>query len=123
MTFVLSVWTEGRPPLLNESERRTPVFFNYPSLEKETINVHLPKGFRPGTLPKPIQATSGDFSYLLSVADDPEHDVLTVERTTINRSIGIPVANYAAARNWFRRVSVADQIGVVLTHDAPTAAK
>jgi hypothetical protein len=123
MTFVLSVLTEGRPPLLNESERKTPVFFRYPQLEKETIVIHLPQGFRPGTLPKPIEAASGDFSYLLTAVHDPEHALITIERTTTNNSIGIPVSGYAAARNWFRRVSVADQIGIVLSHTAPAPSK
>lgn len=122
MTFALAVWREGRPPLLNESIRTTPVFFRFPSVERETMVVHLPAGFAPGTLPKPIEASSGDFSYALAATYDPSQGVLQVERTSVNGATEVPLAGYAKARDWFRRVSVADQIGIVLAR-APAAMK
>lgn len=121
LNFVLSVWTEGRAPLLSESERKTPVFFDFPNVERETITVRLPKGFLPGSLPKPIAATSGDFSYSLAVTQDRGRGILEVERAATNRAIAIPVADYAPARDWFRRLSVADQIGVMLVHSQGAA--
>ena len=60
LMFVLSVWREGQPPLLNSTTRTTPVFFPFPNLQTETITIHLPRGYRPGTLPKPITAHSGE---------------------------------------------------------------
>jgi len=115
MLLALSVWREGRPPLLNETKRTTPVFFHFPNVEREVIAVHLPPGYRPAALPKPIAASSGGFSYSLAATHDPEHNVLTVERAATNRAIDIPVADYARARDWFQRVGVADQIGIVLS--------
>ena len=118
LMFVLAVWQEGRPPLLSKTTRTTPVFFRFPTVQSETITIHLPRGYRPGTLPKPITATSGDFSYSLAVSHDPGRDVLVVEHSTVNGAIDIPVADYRKARDWFQRVSVADQIGIVLSHPA-----
>ena len=118
LMFVLSVWREGQPPLLNSTTRTTPVFFPFPNLQTETITIHLPRGYRPGTLPKPITAHSGEFSYALAVSHDPGRDLLTVERTAVNGAIEIPVADYRQARDWFQRVSVADQIGIVLSRQA-----
>jgi len=121
MMFVRSVWQEGQPPLLNKTTRTTPVFFHFPEAQNETIKIHLPAGYRPGALPKPIAASSGGFSYSLAVTHDPVNNVLTVERSAVNGAIEIPVPDYPRARDWFQRVSVADQIGIVLSHpaDAP----
>ena len=47
MMFVLSVWQEGQPPLLNKTTRTTPVFFQYPKAQSERITIHLPHGYRP----------------------------------------------------------------------------
>jgi len=118
MMFVLSVWHDGQPPLLKESRRVTPVFFHFPITEQETVTIRLPHDYRPGALPKPIAASSGDFSYALAVTHDPARNALKVERSAVNRAIEIPVAAYARARDWFQRVSVADQIGIVLTRQA-----
>jgi hypothetical protein len=123
MLFAPAVWSEGRPPLLNESKRTTPVFFRFPSTEKESITIHLPRGYRPGALPKPISASSGDFAYALAVTQDTERGVLTIDRSATNRAIDIPVAKYAQARDWFRRVSVADQNGIVLMRQANASPK
>ncbi len=114
MTFVLSVWTEGQPPLLNESKRTTPVFFNYATMEKETITVHLPQGYSPGTLPKPITATRGGCSYGLAVTQDPGRHTMEVQRTSTNGTIDISPEDYVRSRDWFRQVCAADQIGIVL---------
>jgi hypothetical protein len=121
MTFILSVWTEGRPPLLNESKRTTPVFFDYAQAEKETIKVHLPRGYVPGTLPKPITASSGPFSYSLEVTQDSAQNVLEVQRSEANSATGVALDDYGKARDWFRRVSAADQIGIILRRTADSA--
>ncbi len=117
MSLVLSVWNEGRPPILTESKRTTPVFFRYMGVERQTVTVHLPRGYRLGALPAPIAAHSGPFSYSLATTWDAQNGVLTIERSSTNGTIEIPVAEYARARDWFGRVGVADQIGILLTHD------
>jgi hypothetical protein len=114
MTFVLSVWTEGRPPLLNESKRTTPVFFDYARTEKETIRVHLPSGYALGTLPKPITGSGDLYSYSLTVTPDPSQGAFEVQRIVTNGATEIQLGDYPRSRDWFRRVSAADQIGVVL---------
>ncbi len=113
--FPLAVWRDGQQPVINEKTRTTPVFFRFPRLESESIVVHLPDGCQPAFVPKPITARSGAFAYALAVTSDPEHGLLRVERTSVNRAIEIPVASYAKARDWFRRVAVADQISIPLT--------
>jgi transglutaminase-like putative cysteine protease len=117
MTFALSVWNEGRPPVLGESRRTTPVFFHFPSVEKQTVTVHLPPGYHADSVPKPIGARSADFAYSLAVTQDPGGGTLEVERSSTIGTIEIPVAEYAQARDWFRRISLADQIGVILSRD------
>jgi transglutaminase-like putative cysteine protease len=117
MTFVLSVFTNGRAPVLAESTRTTPVFFHFPSTDTQSITVHLPDGFRTGPLPKPITGSGSGCEYSLAVARDPANGILLIDRTLKNTLIGIPVADYPRARDWYRRVSLADQIGIVLTHE------
>ncbi|MFA5264822.1 MAG: hypothetical protein WC378_13445 [Opitutaceae bacterium] len=121
LMFVLSILQAGQPPLLNESKRTTPVFFQYPKIDKSTVVVRLPQGYRPGTLPKPIVSSTGDFAYVLGATYDSEHGALRVERSSINRAIDIPVEKYAQARDWFQRVCVADQIGIALTRQPGNA--
>ena len=115
MVFPLAVWCEGRPPVLSESTRTTPVFFQFPCVETETITIHLPPGYRPAYLPEPISAHTENFAYSLAIKHDPTQGVLTVKRSSTNRVIKVPTANYDQARDWFQRVAVADQISIVLT--------
>lgn len=120
--FLLSVWTNGRPPILSHSARTTPTFFNFPSLEHETITVRLPKGFAPAALPKPMEAGTPEYHYRLTVATDAAAGTLTVDRTSLINTIDIPVSNYPTALDWFRRISVADQTAVILQR-APELAR
>jgi len=115
MSLVLAVWASGRAPLLNASERTSPVFFHYARMEHEHVTVHLPAGYRAGILPKPIEAAGGAFSYSLAVKGDSDRGTLEIERSSRNGVIEIPVHEYPKARDWFRRVSVADQMGIMLT--------
>jgi hypothetical protein len=123
IVFPVAVWRDGQAPFLNEQKRTTPVFIHFPKVETESITIHLPADFKPSFIPDPIKARSGDFSYSLSVTHDSANGLLKVERSATNRAIEIPVANYAKARDWFRRVGVADQIGVFLVHPAATQQK
>lgn len=120
MVFPLAVWEEGQPPVLNASGRTTPVFFHFENTEEESIVIHLPAHSRPLYLPQAMKARQADFSYALSVTHDTAHGLLKIERSSVNRAIEIPVADYPRARNWFRLVAVADQVGLMLTR--PTAA-
>jgi hypothetical protein len=115
-TFILSVFTDGRPPVLAESTRTTPVFFHYPSIERQSVTVHLPDGYRIGSLPKPIEGSAGGCEYALAATRDPTSGALQIDRTLKNTAIEIPVAEYPKARDWYRRVSLADQIGIVIAH-------
>jgi transglutaminase-like putative cysteine protease len=123
IVFPIAVWQDGQAPFLNEQKRTTPVFDHFPKVETESITIHLPADFRPSFVPDPIKARSGDFSYSLSVTHDSANGLLKVERSATDRAIEIPVANYPKARDWFRRVGVADQFGLFLVHPAATQQK
>ena len=110
----VAVFAVSNPPLLNESDRSTPVFVHYPSSRHEAITVRLPAGYVPKTVPKPLAAKSGDFGYALSISTDAAASTLSVDRETTNNAVEIPVADYPRARDWFRRVTVADQLAVIL---------
>ncbi|HZZ20343.1 MAG TPA: hypothetical protein VFE25_13285 [Opitutaceae bacterium] len=120
MPVILSVWTQGRPPILNSSKRQTPVAFHFPTIEKETITLHLPADFLPGPMPKPISAGSGEFAYQLS-AEDAGHGVLKVTRESKINAVYVLPDKYPSLLDWFRRISVADQTTVVLQRAPKTA--
>jgi len=115
-----SVFSAGRPPLLNENSRKTPVFFRFPRTERDSITIRLPPGYAPAASIKPITASTDDFSYALSITYAADNRVLSIARESINRAVEIPVEHYAQARDWFRRITSADQIGLVLSaHELP----
>ena len=122
MMFAPSVFHQGAPPLLNESTRKTAVFFDFPHAETEAITIDLPRGLSLGAGFKPVVASSGLFSYALSVTYDHDQSRLLIQREEVNRAFDIPVANYQKARDWFRRVDAADQIGLLL-HPTKSPAK
>ena len=99
----------------------TPVFFHYSTMERQTVTVHLPEGYVAGTLPKPITASRGGNSYSLSVTLDPAQHTLEIQRASTNGEIKIAPADYVRSRDWFRQVSAADQIGIVLKRAAEGA--
>ena len=115
-----AIFQQGNPPLLYESERKTPVFFPYPCAESQRITIRLPSGCTVATLPKPIAATEGAYSYRLAFTGEDDRHTLIIERQLINRAVEIPLDGYDRARDWFRRVGVADQLSLVLPA-APTA--
>jgi len=120
MVIFPSVFSEGHPPLLNENSRKTPVFFRFPRMERDSITICLPPGYAPAASIKPITASTDDFYYALSATYTPDNRMLSIARESINRAVEIPVEHYAQARDWFRRISVADQIGLVLSaHELP----
>jgi hypothetical protein len=116
----VSVFARSRPPLLNASARTTPVFFRFPSSAKDSITIRLPQGYAPEALPEPSETDIGDFSYSLSTTSDAATGQLVVRREAISRAVEIPVAGYARAWDWFRRVTAADQAAVVLVRKAAT---
>jgi hypothetical protein len=118
-----AVFRDGLPPLLNESDRKTPVFWEFPRSDVDSVRIHLPAGYQPGALPKPISAKSGDFRYSLSLSYAADSGLLVAQRESVNQAVEIPVSGYAKARDWFRRVTVADQIGIVLSRPAPIQSK
>lgn len=114
---------QGEGPLLNATRRTTPVFFQFPSVVKDTLTIKLPGGYRPEKLPAEMRAEKDSFSYLYSLTYDNPTNALKLQRESVNNAIEIPVEAYPTARDWFRRVAAADQTTIVVTSAVQTAAK
>jgi len=113
-----SVFTEGHPPMLSATTRKTPVFFQYPREEHDLVTIHLPAGLKAAALPKPITSSTADFAYTYALSQPAEGGALRFERDFVRHAVEIPVDAYPAARDWLSRVSAADQIAIVLAAPA-----
>jgi hypothetical protein len=121
LILVPAVFGAGHAPMFNESTRHTSVFFSYPFLDAEHITIHLPTGFSPGPAIQPIASSRAEFSYALTIKPDAALRTLDVDRRFLSRTVNIPVTDYPKARDWLRRVSVADQIELALPQAGKTA--
>lgn len=109
-----AVFNQGLPPLLTETERRTPAFFPFPLRVKDSITIHLPPGVHFNAKSHPIAAHLGPYAYSFALSHSPDGSAVLVERESVNRAIEVPVDHYRTARDWFRQVATADQAVVVL---------
>ncbi len=94
--------------------RSNAVYFHFPAIEKDSLSVHFPGGYKIETLPSPTHLTPGAaFEY--SVATTQDGEVVKVERQlTIGGGIMFPVTNYRVFRSFFNTVKTDDDGQIVL---------
>lgn len=95
------------------SQRLTPVFFNYPYLDIDSIRYVLPEGVKVEALPAPvdIQSSFGTFSERTVVFGDTA--IQFVRRLQVHE-YSIPASQYSEYRKFFYDVVRADRGEVVL---------
>ncbi|MBF9222226.1 DUF3857 domain-containing transglutaminase family protein [Hymenobacter ruricola] len=94
-------------------ERHTPVWLSDAYLHADTVRLHLPAGFRPETLPAPVQLSTAYGSYSSQYQNLPDGSVQYIRRLELKRG-QLPASAYTGYLDFRRKISVADKAQVVL---------
>ena len=116
----------GIEPLFSGSERRYPVYFDYPWSEEDAVSIDLPAGFSldSADAPAPFSAgTISEYNGIMGITNDGSQ--LIYKRKFFfggGDSIVFPVGSYATLKGYFDTVHKADNHTVTLKQSAATAA-
>ena len=105
----------GRLPALpaQVGERQADLWLPQASLHADTVRLHLPAGFKPETLPAPVQFSTPYGSYASQYATLPDGSIRYVRRLELKRG-HLPKATYPAYLDFRRKISSADKAQLVL---------
>lgn len=115
----------GIGPLFSGSERKYPVYFDYPWSEEDQVTIELPAGFSLDNADAPQPFSAGpvsDYKPLISVTKDGS--TLIYKRNFFfggGDTIIFPVDSYARLKNYFDAVHQSDNHTVTLKQAAATA--
>jgi hypothetical protein len=107
---LLSRWT-ALPA--SAGERRTAIWLDNPFSYADTVRIHVPAGFKPESLPTPVQLTTTFGTYSSQVQTLPDGTLLYVRRLLVPRS-RFARTDYPAYQDFRRRISNADKAQIVL---------
>lgn len=109
----LLFFTQIKNPL-NQETRRYPIYFGYPTQEKNSLNLQVPNGYKVESFPSPIHIISEDndiaYSLNISLVDNIIQIICTKE---INRSV-FSALNYDGLKSLFQKVIASQNEKIVL---------
>lgn len=115
---------KGVAPLFNTSTRKHAIYFNYPWLEDDTINIELPAGYALDNAESPASfglGQIGDYKVRLAITKDAK--TLIYERKFKFEGMLLPQSTYADLKRAFDTVHQEDNHAVTLKQGATTAVK
>ncbi|MEZ4828670.1 MAG: DUF3857 and transglutaminase domain-containing protein [Bacteroidia bacterium] len=96
--------------------RQQPVFSKYPYWDTDTIEYHLPEGYTMESMPSmPLRVESTFGTYEANIEFTPESRILRYTRSLLVPKTRQPAETYEDYRTFWRDVSKADKIQVVLS--------
>lgn len=98
-----------------------PIYFHFPYEEGDDIDVALPPGLKPSSLPKPVDVDLTGVAYKNNVERAGEKLHLT--RYLAVRTMFTPVKDYGAIYGFYQQVRAADDQQVVLSRAKPPATR
>ena len=107
---LLSRWN-ALPPSVGE--RRTAIWLENSFSYADTVRIHVPAGFKPESLPAPVQLSTTFGTYSSQVQALPDGTLLYVRRLLVPRT-RFARSEYPAYQDFRRRISTADKAQVVL---------
>jgi hypothetical protein len=117
----LSVFHASAKNPFAPTERRAPVYFEYPSIEEDDVTLEVPPGYAVETLPHPGDLNAGAVVYTTRYTNDEA--AIHFTRRVVVDSMFIPRDKYAALRTVYSRITSADQEQVILRKTAARAGK
>ena len=116
----------GIEPLFSGSERKYPVYFDYPWSEEDLVEIELPAGFTLDNADSPAPFNAGAISeYKPSLGVTKDGRTMVYKRNFFfggGDSIEFPVGSYAPLKKYFDVVHQSDNHTVTLKQAAATAA-
>lgn len=102
--------------LTSEPERRTPLLLGVPRGDERVVAYRLPEGYRPASLPEPVEKTGpfGSFTMKWRL----ENDRVVVTRTLKLATARVEPADYAAFRDFVGALRAADSQRILLKKEA-----
>jgi len=96
--------------------RQAPLALPPAALYQDTVQLHLPTGFRAENLPTPAQFTTAYGTYSSTCTALPDGTLQNVRQLETRRPAGgtLPAAKYTEYRDFRRKISQADNTQVVL---------
>jgi Domain of Unknown Function with PDB structure (DUF3857)/Transglutaminase-like superfamily len=115
----------GLKPLFATSERKHPIYFNYPWSEDDTVSIELPVGFALDSPDKPAPFGSGNISqYNVKLVVTKDGRKLIYNRTFFfggEGSIFFPTEGYTTLKRFFDTLNKNDSHTITLKQSATTA--
>jgi hypothetical protein len=115
----------GVDPLFSGSERKYPVYFNYPWSEEDEVSIELPLGFSLDNADAPQPISAGAISeYKPSIGITPDKRRLVYKRNFFfggQGNIIFPVASYTPLKTFFDSLHKSDNHTVTLKQAATSA--
>ena len=95
--------------------RRMPVYRGFAFVDKDSIIIHLPKGFKPESMPrgKIISSEFGQYTSIITVKDD---QAVYLRELKMNRGIW-PKDRYSALVDFYSSIVSADKVKLVLKEE------
>jgi transglutaminase-like putative cysteine protease len=94
-------------------ERQADLWLPQASLHADTVRLHLPAGFKPETLPAPVQLSTAYGTYATQYATLPDGTVQYIRRLELKRA-RLPKTAYAGYLEFRRKINSSDKAQVVL---------
>src|SRR5579862_53400 len=109
----LTLFQATQPASFQHEKRLNPIYFHFPEIEKDSITIHIPSGWKIESIPTAQKKSPGaGFDY--SVSSSQSGDVVSVERQLTISQIMFPVDDYRPIRGFFNTVKTDDDAQIVL---------
>jgi transglutaminase-like putative cysteine protease len=109
----LTLFQATQPASFQHEKRLNSIYFHFPEIEKDSVTIHLPSGWKIESIPTAQKASpGGGLSY--SVSSSQSGDVVSVDRELTISGIMFPVDDYRPIRAFFNKVKTDDDAQIVL---------
>ncbi len=108
----LSVFHANAKNPFAPAQRKSAVYFEYPSIEEEDVKLELPAGYAVETVPNPGNINGGAVAYKTTY--EKTDNAVHFTRRMLVDSMFFPIEQYGALRTIYSRITSADQEQVVL---------
>jgi hypothetical protein len=106
------VFTAAEKGVFAHTERKHPIYFNYPFAKEDNLTIALPLGWEIGSLPPPQKETVGPVLYSLKA--DKDGSTLHVTRKLSVNLLLVDPKYYPALRDFFQVVRAGDEQQAIL---------
>ena len=107
--------------VLMHSERKQPIYFNYPYREVDKAMIELPSGMQVDTFPEAKDVNNGFSLYRAKRTANGSH--ITLDRDFAVLGLGLPLQYYPQLKSFFETVKSADDEQLVLKSATTVAEK